>query len=767
MILSHGESVISSNQLQHSHFPFNRNPRAPVTLGTWNIKNHPFSKIRSALNELTSDVVSGSNGTAGSALNELTSDVHGSNGTSVSSRFLIERVFTKTRQLEEMLSKNSSISKDDEISMNLGLLEADLQAALSALRKKEEDLQDAERRILAEQAELHQIKQDLDRREPEIAAVLSKQNQMEENLEKANSSLASQSRNIRDMKLLVKDQSENIVSLQSSLSLKEDEMGKLREELRKKDEEAKLMKSEVESKKQLLDEASEIITKQEEKLKELQEEVREKEHHLSESLQLIEMERERLKITEEDLKKQTVEWLSAQEELKELAAQASKQMNAAKETSEDFQRVRALLSDLQSELILSQKAFSSSQKKMEDRALLLEKEVAELHDQKHLLLSYMNNLKDAELEVESERVKLRAAEAEFDEFKSQLADAGELIIHLKEEVHRERTALEQQTQEIITLRRELQEKELDYNGALNLLQVKESELTEARLTIEEMKSEEASIQLILQEKDVELLKAQKALTEVHNEIADLQKVMNNKEEQLSEATNRLRDKEEHIFTMQHELDDTKIKFSEAISLIEQIAQLSNKLLVSDKNEDICRGEMLPEMKQKQLEAELNKVKELLREKETDLLAVQRTLSAKEEELNALGKKWETREKELEKMKEESHEDVDGLKNLYSLVQKRIGDTTVRDLATEMLQREAALLEAEAATSALQRIHELTRQLVEGSNLSKSLDFNNSGLVLDTELEGVEVAEKEIARLLDLTDKLVKEAGITATTYLVS
>lgn len=733
--------------LQHNHLPFN-NTKTLVILRPGKIKNHHSLRVKSALNKLTDDSRNMAIGPAGA---------------------LIERVLTKARELEEMLSKNPSLSVNDEICVNIGLLEADLHAALSALRKKEEDLEEAERRILHEQAKLRQTKMDLERRELEIVAELAKQKQIEEDLKMANSNLASQYRQFKDLKLLVEDQSKKITDLHASLSLKEDEMCKLREELRKKDEDAEIMNSEIESKKQLLDETTEIIRKQEETIKDLQEQVIEKEHDLSESLQLQEVERERVKIIEAALEKQTMEWLLAQEEVKSLAAQLSMQMKDAKEASEDFKRVKALLSDLRSELISSQKTFASSQKKMEDRALLLEKEVAELQEQKLLVMSYTENLKDAQQEVEGERTKLRAAAAQFEELKSRLLDERKMVLHLKEEVHRERTAFEQQTQEITLLRKELLEKELDYSSANKLLQVKESELEEARLIIEEMKSEQASIQRLLQEKGADLLKAQKALAEVHNDIVDLQKLLTSKEQQLVQVTMTLTEKEDHIFITQHELEDTKIKFSEAISLMEKISQLSNKLVVSAKNEDIgtyleqLEKEMFPDIKQKQLEAELRMVKELLREKEMDLFTAQRTLAAKDEELSTLDRRWAAREKEMEK-KEGSWKDADSLEKLYILAQERIGDTTLGDLVTQKLQLEAVQLDAEAATSALQRIHDLTSQLVEMANLDSSLgnkdrEASDNGLIVFGEFKGVEVAEKEITRLLELTETLVQEAGI--------
>ena len=76
------------------------------------------------------------------------------------------------------MTKDSSLPENDGTGMTLGLLESNLQAALSALEKKEEDLQDAEGIILLEQAKLSQTNQNI---------VFVKQKQIKKDLKKAKS----------------------------------------------------------------------------------------------------------------------------------------------------------------------------------------------------------------------------------------------------------------------------------------------------------------------------------------------------------------------------------------------------------------------------------------------------------------------------------------------------------------------------------------------------------------------------------------------------
>ncbi|KAK9279489.1 hypothetical protein L1049_013168 [Liquidambar formosana] len=61
--------------------------------------------------------------------------------------------------------------------------------------------------------------------------------------------------------------------------------------------------------------------------------------------------------------------------------------------------------------------------------------------------------------------------------------------------------------------------------------------------------------------------------------------MSSRETQLIQATTLLKEKEEHVEIMQHELNDSKLKFSEAETVVERIVELTNKLVISIKDED--------------------------------------------------------------------------------------------------------------------------------------------------------------------------------------
>ncbi|XP_057504096.1 LOW QUALITY PROTEIN: uncharacterized protein LOC130787686 [Actinidia eriantha] len=706
------------------------------------------------------------------------------NGTTEPPKSLLERLFSQTQKLEEM-GKDSRLSQDTQLALNLGILESDLHDTLGALKKKEEDLHDAERKVLLKHTELNLGKEELVRREKEISAACSEHVKLEEELKLANLNLAAQATQIEDLKLQIKQRVEEISAAHSALALKENEMNKMKNELMERSEEASAAEFEHKFKAHLLDEANEVVKKQKLELQQLRKVIQEKEEELEVSATLRKLEEEKLKVTEANLEKQTTEWLLAQEELKKLAEEESKHTGEAKKTIKDFRRVKKLLADTRAELVSSQKGLASSRQKMEDQEQQLQKQLTELEEQRSRIMSYMKSLKEAHIDVETERVKLRVTEARNKELERDISIEKELIEQLQEELDKERASLEQAIQESSFLQEDLDRESTRFREAQNLLLFKESELVEARLEIQHLKSEQISLQLILEEKDSQLFNARKKLEEVNEEVTELRSLMNSREDLLMQATSMLKEKEEHIHTMQYELNDTKLKYSEAEIVVEQIVELTNKLVISVKDEDCGGMNLHDEMEdkllnpfltmpndefkwqKKQLETELEFTRENLRTAEMEVLAAQRELTLKDEDLKMVIRRLESRDTELKKLKEEMVQDANDLRQLYASAQERIGERNVGDLAIEKLQLEVAELEVEAATSALHKLADMSRELLFKASLSIDADsdievFLNKGsdtrecVVKDECFSGLRT---EVARLSALTAQLVKEANI--------
>ncbi|XP_065849403.1 MAR-binding filament-like protein 1 [Euphorbia lathyris] len=716
-----------------------------------------------------------------SVLNGSSSSIS-DNGATEPARILLERLFAQKHKLEQQISRDSHFARDVESGFNLGVLESDLLAVLQALKKKEADLQDAEKQVLSEHSDLHRTKEELERQGKQISVAYSKHEKLETELRKANFNLVSQARRIEDLKLKVKEREEDMIAAQSALSGKEAEMEKMRIELMKRREESAKVVTELKTKAQLLDEANEVVNKQAIELRELKNAIREKEQELEDSCTHRKLEEEKLKVAEAKLEKQAMEWLIAQGELKKISDKASKQIVETKETVHDFRKVKKLLIAVRTELVSSQKSLASSRNRMEEQDKQLKKQLGELEEERKSVMTYMTNLKDAQAVVESERLKLRVVEARNKELERDLSMEKELMEELHEELKKEKSSLEQTMQEKYLLQQELEQKNAEFEEIGSLISAKESELVDAKLEIQHLKSEQASLHCLLEEKDRQLLIAEEKLKNVDQEVAELKMLLISKEDQLIQTTKLLKEKEEHVQIIEDELDGTRMKQLEAENVVEQIAELTNKLVISI-NDDDYKALMQPDMELmqqhfprddsrlqiQQLENELSMTRESLRMKEKEVLASKRALTVKDEELKAVLGRLDTKEKELKRLKDEMVEDANDLKKLYALAQERIGSKSIGDFAIEKLQLEAAQLEVEAATGALHKIVEMSRQLLSKASLDAEMDSDIGMIVQNGRDLGINLFENNeclkevkvgVAKLSALSEQLVKAAGVT-------
>ncbi|KNA09676.1 hypothetical protein SOVF_151470 [Spinacia oleracea] len=257
----------------------------------------------------------------------------------------------------------------------------------------------------------------------------------------------------------------------------------------------------------------------------------------------------------------------------------------------------------------------------------------------------------------------------------------------------------------------------------------------------------------------------------------------------------LKEKDDFAEAMQHELDDARVKASEAESVVGRIVDLTKELVISTKEGSLYTSSDLEKfpsqflgnsgedyrLQKIQLEAELESTKENLKAKEMELLASQRKLAIKDEELEMVLERLEEKDRELKEL-EERRRDADDLNKLSILANE-----SVDDLSIEKLQLEAAQLEVEAATSALHKLAEMSRELLNKASLSIDSDlevnvfpqngFGSDSCVVEESVplqngpepdsnlvesnECLTEITFEVARLSALTERLVQEAGVVS------
>ncbi|KAK1407874.1 hypothetical protein QVD17_39501 [Tagetes erecta] len=358
----------------------------------------------------------------------------------------------------------------------------------------------------------------------------------------------------------------------------------------------------------------EILNKQTLEIEKLRKIVVEKDEELQIATKLLEIEQEKLKVVEGNLEKHTMDWFLAQEEMKNLVEEASKHTVEGIENLQEYARVKKLLGHVRLELVSSQKSLTSSRTKMEDQQEVLVKKLLELKQHRESLNAYAKSLGDAKVEIESERVKLRVAEAQNQELKQDLS-------------------------------------------------------------IEK----DAFLELMLKEKGSELSQAQEALSEDRNE--------------------------------------TDLNYFEATTVVKWIFELTNKVVSSIEHE----GQITS--KEQELETELDLIMETLRSREMEVLHTRRALLIKEDDLKFALNKLIEQENEMKEMKQELTKDAGELRKLYEMVQERMGEKSLGELAMEQLELEAAQLEVEAATIALEKIAEMSWELLRTTSLLVETDYD--------------------------------------------
>ncbi|KAM3227864.1 hypothetical protein ACQJBY_059551 [Aegilops geniculata] len=697
----------------------------------------------------------------------------GDNGPTEPARELLERLFAKTQSLD------TGASHDSELSVSIEVLKSEFEGALSILRNKERDLRSAEKRVSDDRIRLSKKKQDLDQREEAIRKAYVRQQGIEKALKKASRDLALRVKQISNLKLLVEGQDRTIASSQALLSQKVIEVENLKRDMFKKNEEADLMRSEIRSKEQQLLRANKAIAQQEATVRELQSEIKRKTIDIARSNESRKTNEEKLKVAEQELEKQSLGWLAAQQELKELAQLAFKDTDDIKGIITDFKRVRSLLDAVRCELISSKDAFASSRRQIEDQAAQLQKQALELEDQQVLLMSYTHDLEAAQLEIQGKTQELKYAQSRCHELESQLLQEMEKVESLETELTKERQSLDHRT-EVGFLQKELVQKENECTKSQELVKVKEFELLEARQEVQDMKLKVESIQLAVQEKDSELSDTQSRLTEVSSEIVELQQLLNSKKDQLVQARTELHDKEQHIETLESELDSIRFRCSQAESMVQRMAELTGDLASSVKAGEMDIYTLLDDEisstgtalesnlhKHNQLEADIEMLRECLRHKDMELRAAHEALDAKDQELKAVLKKWDVKERELRELEELP--DPSATNELAGFSSETTEGGIVGEMELPELQIEAAGVEALAATNALMKLADMTKDFFKHGKADSGIDLVASEsqkiskcdpkMEVHKKTDVILEAEKDIVRLFSLTKQIVTDYTI--------
>lgn len=712
----------------------------------------------------------------------------------------LDRLFLQAQKPKQKMTGRRDI--------NLCVFESDLQATGEALEGKEDQLRAADRDLTLDLGKVNKFQTDLGQREQKIVIALVLQTKLEEELKKSRGEFYALSSELAKAKLALQEREQEIISTQQALASKEEELEMLSREVIDKDEQLAEANLNLRAKDNLLNEANQVITKQQSDIKQLQLLLVDRENDLMMSEKKRKEEEGKLKILENNLEKRWVAWLVAQQEMKNLVHEISKYQGKALAADKELKKVNGRLYDLKKRLMSSQRSIETFSNNLRAQESQFEQQLKELFTEKNAIESYEARLRSAQLEVENEREKLRLAEQQQKGLEHDLFCERKTVDELKAELQRDRTHLQQTIMDVSLLENELEKRTQALNDTQTSLWLKESELVATRLEMHKLNAELASMQLNLKDKGNDLNSAHMYMEKLHEEVSQLKALMGSKEDKLVKATDLLEEKKEQMNMMQLDLDNNEIKLSEASMLMKNISDLTKSLVASERegkgvrmDEDslliktnyelfaakraLLERELelrhfwensAEDMKRyQQREAEIEALKELLKEKEKEILAAHRALAVKDEELKVLLDRWEDRETEIMKMREEVIEEANGLNTLHATVQNRIGDKTLGELAVEKLELEAAKLDVEAGVHALRNLVNLSNELIREKNVSFEVSSNNHSTRAkyhETNMRshepGESLQEGSMSEIVDLKGKLIeRDAALEETKKAVS
>ncbi|GMI89283.1 PROTEIN INVOLVED IN STARCH INITIATION [Hibiscus trionum] len=372
-------------------------------------------------------------------------------------------------------------------------------------------------------------------------------------------------------------------------------------------------------------------------------------------------------------------------------------------------------------------------------------------------------LNEANEVIKKQQNELRELREAIQEKEEQLETSMSLRKLEEEKLKTAEAKLQQQTMEWLLAQEEL--KKLAEHASKHMEDANETckDFTRVKQLLSDVRSELVSSQKSLASSRQQMEQQEQLLNQ---EIAELKMLMSSKENQLIQASALLKEKDEYVLKVQDELNDTKMKFSEAETVIERIAELTSRLVTAVKDEDtivlrpvddvgrefmhqlVDRPSNDFRLQKKQLETELKSTKESLKDKEMEVLAAQRALTTKDEDLKTVLGRLEAREKDLKRLKKEM---IEGASDMNRTGEKKL-----------------QLEEVEAATSALQKLAEMSHVLLIKASTSVGADSDTSIFLQNGSDSMISMIKNDksfdkvktgVARLSALTEQLVKDSGI--------
>lgn len=674
-------------------------------------------------------------------------------------RAALERLFSQAQRHEER-KLDPDYATETELEDAVAQIEKDLEAALGALRMKEEQLRDAENLLKEDRFELQKAKANFAQREKRLEAMQMEESGRQGEIGRLKKEVGRMAQDLKSANEMIKEKERQVKVAHAALAKVEEDFRKANSLLLERDQTLLKLTNQLNVSQKELKLASEREEEREVELKNLASLVKTQEVELKASREALKVKEVKLRETEKDIKARTDAWLGAQEEMKilERDLQNSKSMEGM--TQWELENAKTLLADVQQELYASQHAVNRFRHDISEQKDYLGKSDKELESQRAVLRMRELELAQARREVYNSKEQLRLARAGYDRVSKKLQEQQQETDRMQVALTAGKEAVKDTISEMNTFKKQIRQKDAIISDAELQVHLKEAQRVGLKLELQQVRSELLIAHTTLGEKSTELESATRQVASLQAELVQVKGRLKEKEEELAKMSALLAEKDCTIAAMRADLTFSNEKLSEATSVVEQIAALSKSLAQSAANGlEVSVGDNevlmqtnfelfaanrallereleLQRFQEKEnsgafqlqaLHAELRTVKESLLEKEVQLVSMRSALEQKNEELRKILDRWEDREMELTKLRQDVLDEARGLAGMKvtSPMKGNVKAEENDEPSLEQMELEVAKLEVETALCALQGLADLSYELMDECHIDGNFGENQT------------------------------------------
>ncbi|GJP30850.1 hypothetical protein CLOM_g7180 [Closterium sp. NIES-68] len=488
-------------------------------------------------------------------------------------RAALERLFSQNYRQDLKPEVDSTKFLEDAIAQ----LEMDLSTVFEAMREKEEELAEAEQRLLFDRSNLDSARELIQEREARLVKSQAAQVTLREDAEKIRATLAEQTEELASARKDLELRNKEIRDAKDGLAKKEEEITRAHAAIRARNEKLGLAETELKAREgQLLASTAEVrqlrldLRSAVADKKRLQEE-------LEDSRKELLRQEGKLVAMEADLEKRAGIVTAAQKEIKILQKHLKNSATTGEAASRELAQAKKMIGAVKVELKVSNESLNKFRSEVHELKAAVVKQDREASNAAMLLKKRERELERANSDLAKEKETLQMARAAVLDVEIKLKHEMDACETLAMEVRDARTKLRAATAEAAELRKDVRQAESQLMDAKLSLQLKEAELVGLRLDLQETQSDLSLSKQDLRSRTEELESAVSALEGLRRELAAVKLELQVKEERMEASDRALELREESIGVMEVKLEGSNARLAAAETAVEQIAALSRKL----------------------------------------------------------------------------------------------------------------------------------------------------------------------------------------------